>query len=133
MTDRLEEIRARVEGAQQCWVWSCSHCGPSLHNGPAWCDLGCGRDYSEMSMVLMTTFPLKSDTTDLLDRLERAEARVERLETASRVLRHRLMEWTRAPSASGSAIFKGGYMQAQDDVGLMLSHDAALETGEPHE
>ncbi len=37
-----------------------------------------------MSMVQMTTFPLKSDTTDLLDRLERAEARAAKWHAVAR-------------------------------------------------
>lgn len=41
-TDAIREV---VE------LFSCSHCGVSRSNGPAWCDKGCGRDYNKMTAV----------------------------------------------------------------------------------
>lgn len=32
-------------------LYSCSHCGLSVHNRGDWCDLGCGDDYNQMTEI----------------------------------------------------------------------------------
>jgi hypothetical protein len=39
-------------------LWECSHCGVSERNRAAWCDLGCGSDYNQMTRVVVTRAPL---------------------------------------------------------------------------